>query len=89
MNDPADILESVLETFANLDIEVRREWLGGEGGGLCTIRGERIFFLDLAADLATRLEHCLIALSQVPENESVYLSPVVRDALDRRRAEET
>jgi len=68
-----------------LGIEIRRERLGGAGGGLCAMRGRRMMFVDLDADLATRTERCLAELAGLPELDGVYVPPVLREALDRHR----
>lgn len=77
-------LDMLLEAMGRLGIKVRRERLGG-GGGLCSIRGERVLFVDLDADAATRMETCLRAAASMPETDRVYLPPSVREAIDRLR----
>ena len=79
-------INAAVELFGRLGIGVRREHLGGEGGGgLCTIRGQRVFFLDLDADLATRAEQSLAALAGLPEAEGVYVTPALRELLEQMR----
>lgn len=80
--DPSLRLDEVLEVFARLEVEVRIERLGGQGGGLCQLRGKRILVVDLDADVATRLERVAGALALVPEIEAVFLPPAVRELLD-------
>ena len=76
-------LDTVLQLFEQLGIEVRRERLGGSGGGLCKIRGQRVVFVDLDADLATRLDRCVEALASLPEAASLYSAPEMRELMDR------
>jgi hypothetical protein len=76
-------LDTVLQLFEQLGIEVRRERLGGSGGGLCKIRGQRVVFVDLDADTATKLDCCIEALAGVPEAASVYMAPDMRERMDR------
>jgi hypothetical protein len=76
-------LDTVLQLFERLGIEVRRERLGGSGGGLCKIRGHRVVFVDLDADLATRLDRCVEALASIPEAASLYIAPEMRERMDR------
>ena len=73
-----DAIEQLLDT---LDIDVRHEHLGGEGGGLCQLKGRRVMFVDLDADTATRLERCVAALRGLPEIDGLYLSPALRERL--------
>ena len=78
-------LEALLGVAEQLDIEVRAEGLGGEGGGLCRLKGRRVLFVDTAADVATRYERTLAALAELPDLESWFLPPQVREDLDRQR----
>lgn len=78
-------LEALLTLTEQLGIEVRAETMGGEGGGLCKLRGQWVLFVDTAADLATRYDHTLTALAARPDLENHYLPPEVRDDLERQR----
>jgi len=80
-------INAIIEVFERLGIEVRQERLGGSGGSLCRIRGRPVLFVDSDADAATRLDECAKALSQVPEVDGMYLSPELRERLDRAKAE--
>ena len=79
-------LDTIVRLFEQLGVEVRLERLGGDGGGLCQIRGKRVVFVDLDADTATRLGQCVAALATVPEAATVYISPEVREWMDNLRA---
>jgi hypothetical protein len=76
-------LEAIIEVFGRLDIAVRLERLGGGGGGLCALRGQRVLFIDLDADVATRLDRSVGALASLPELDSVYLTPALREHIAR------
>lgn len=78
-------LHELARVFESLGAETRLERLGGEGGGLCRVRGKAIVFVDLDADLETRVARCLEALSRLPGAENAYLSPVLRERLDGLR----
>lgn len=78
-------LEALLELAEQLDITVRREPLGGEGGGLCHLRGRRVLFVDTQADLQTRFEKTAAAIAGLPEVDQHYLLPELREELDRHR----
>ena len=76
-------LEAIRELLLRLEVEVREERLGGESGGLCVVRGRRVLFIDLDADPAVRLERSLGALRTLPDIEDIYLSPALRELIDR------
>ena len=56
MEDLATQLGELLEACDRLGIEVRREALGGRGGGLCSMGDRRVLCVDEEADLATQLD---------------------------------
>lgn len=84
--DPIQQIEHAFEVLARLGVEVREVHMGGCGGGLCTIRGSAVFFVDLDADLATRLQLCVEALASRDELNQTYLPPTLREAVERARA---
>ena len=81
--DPMPQLDTLVELFGRLGIPVRRELLGGDGGGLCTMRGQRVLFVDTAAYEVTQRDCCLRALARLPEADAMYLSPALREAIER------
>ncbi|GJQ25011.1 MAG: hypothetical protein HBSAPP02_00430 [Phycisphaerae bacterium] len=83
--DLHDRLDALLTLAEQLGLSIRRESLGGEGGGLCRIKGQAVLFLDTAADLETRYERTLSALASHPGIDRHYLPPEVREDLDRQR----
>ena len=89
MDDAVAQLNTVIDVFERLGANLRKERLGGSGGGLCLVRGERVLFIDLDADPATQLDRCLTALSTIPEIDSMYLVPALRERIDCLRASRT
>ena len=79
-------LEIVLEALDRLDVAVRHERCGGSGGGLCIVKGRKIVFVDLDADELTRLECSLQALAGLPDAETLFLPPAIREHVDRLRS---
>ena len=75
--------EAIIALLQRAGVEVRETALGGRGGGLCEVGGKKILFIDLDADLATRLERSVQALAELPQLDSVFIPPVIRDLLDR------
>lgn len=80
-------LSALLDTAEVLGVEVRHEDLGGHGGGLCALKGRRVLFVDLAADLATRYDRALSELAQIPEIDAIYVRPEIREDLERVKAD--
>jgi hypothetical protein len=76
-------LDILLARAEELGIEVRRASLGGEGGGLCVIKGRRVLFVDTAADPGTRYDRTVSALARVPEVGERFLPPEVREDLEK------
>lgn len=81
--DAAKRLEEIRDLVARLGIEVREEHLGGESGGLCTLRGRHVLFIDLDADAAVRLERAVQTLRVLPGIDGVYVAPALRELIDR------
>ena len=43
-----ELLNEAVDTARRLGYEVRQDWLGGNGGGHCLVRGRKWLLLDLA-----------------------------------------
>ena len=74
--------EQLTEAIEKLGLDVRYENLGGQSTGLCRIRGQSVMFVDLDADVATRMDQCFRALASIPDVDSTYLPPAIRERLD-------
>jgi hypothetical protein len=85
--DPDLRLSALLEAAEALGIEVRFEELGGTGGGLCVLKGRRVLFVDQGSDAATRYDRAVRELAQLPEIDTIFIRPDVREDLDRARGE--
>ena len=76
------ILEELLVLLEGNDVTIRREPLGGSGGGLCTLKKERIFFVDTQASSAEMAALCAEAVSKLVDIEKVYITPEVRQFVE-------
>lgn len=83
--DVASQLDMIVELFDRLGVEVRHERLGGSGGNLCHVRGEAVMFIDVEADVATRADRCFEALAQLPQIDTVFVPPELRERIEARR----
>ncbi len=80
-----EILTSLLELAEQVELEVRQEALGGEGGGLCVLRGKNILFVDTMADPAEQIATTAEALAGLEKMDDVYVLPQIREILDEYR----
>jgi hypothetical protein len=76
---------AVLEVCSKLSIEVRSERLGGSGGGICKLKGKSIVFIDLDAEPEVRYERLVADLAKVPQIDTIFLLPEIRDDMERLR----
>ena len=81
-----ELLEEAVSAAQRLGYEVRQEWLGGNGGGACEIRGRKSIFLDLALGPADQLEHVVDALRREPDALALPMPHPLRDLLEIRKS---
>ena len=79
-----ELLDSALEVAVDLGFRIRHEWLGGEGGGDCEIKGQKWIFIDLALSPAEQLDVVLEALRREPRVWHATLNPALRRRLGIR-----
>ncbi len=58
-----ELLNEAVETARRLGYEVRQDWLGGNGGGHCIVRGRKWLLLDVAQTVDEQLDVVADALS--------------------------
>ena len=83
MPDSLPSLDDLVSLLERLEVIIRRVHLDGRGGGLCTSGGTRMFFVDQDADESTQVEAALRAIGEIDRTRALYLSPVIREALER------
>ena len=77
MNEQA-ILEELLALLEANKVTIRREPLGGSGGGLCTIKEEKIFFVDTQMPSSEMAEVCAEIVPKVVDIGAIYIRPEIR-----------
>lgn len=77
-----NILDELLALLEANGVTIRSEPLGGSGGGLCTIKGQRIFFLDTQAPSVVSAAMCAEAVSKVVDVEQIFLKPQIRQFVE-------
>ena len=63
-------------------VTIRQESLGGAAGGLCTVKGKHIFFVDTQAPSADNAASAAEAVRKVVDIEKVYLRPEIREFIE-------
>ena len=76
-----EIIQACLELAERLSINVRYAPLTGTGG-LCTVKGKQVLYVNQSLPRTHQLEVLLHGLSQVPLDD-VYVLPVLRELLDQ------
>lgn len=83
-----EALEQALGAARRLGFKVRMEWLGGDGGGACEIRGEKWIFVDLACSADEQLATVLDALAEEADQCVLPLpiQPQLQQLVERRKS---
>ncbi len=76
------ILEELLALLESNGVTIRNEPLGGSGGGLCTIKGRQILFVDTQASSIVTAAVCAEAVPKVADIEQIYIKPQVRQFIE-------
>ena len=74
-----ELLDELLTILQSNGIEIRREPLGGSGGGLCTLKSKKLFFVDTQAPTNETAVLCAEAIAKNFDTEEVYLKPQIRE----------
>jgi len=82
----AEILDAALRLAENAGYQVRHEWLGGNGGGGCELKGRKLLFVDLALSPAEQLDRVLDALRRDPSLRDIAVPDPLSDTLRRRKS---
>lgn len=78
------ILEELLDLLAGRNVAIRRESMGGGGGGLCEYKDKKVFFLDCqSGSYESAVQAARAVLRVIEDLEAIFVKPAVRDFLDR------
>jgi len=83
------IFEELLALLEANGVTIRSEPLGGSAGGLCSIKGEPIFFIDTQASSAEMAAICAEAVSRLVDIEKIYIKPEVREFIKNYSSQTT
>ena len=76
------ILEELLALLEANGVTIRNEPLGGSGGGLCTVKGQSIFFVDTQASSTESAAVCAEAVLKMVDIEKIYIKPEIRQFIE-------
>jgi hypothetical protein len=79
-----ELLQEAMEAARRLGYEVRQDWLGGDGGGHCIVRGRKWLLLDVAQTAEEQLTVVTDALRGESEAARVVKSRELAQRLDLR-----
>ena len=65
-------------------VTIRHEPLAGGAGGLCTIKGRHIFFVDTQSASADVAAPAAEAVAKIVDIENIYLRPEIRQFIESR-----
>jgi len=88
MNERA-IMEELLALLESNGVAIRNEPLGGNGGGLCTVKGQHTFFVDTHAPSIATAALCAEAVAKVVDIEQIYLKPQIRQFIESHSGQTT
>lgn len=76
-------MEELLALLEANGVAVRSEPLGGSGGGLCSVKGEKLFFVDTQATSAEMAAICAEAVAKVVDIEGIFIRPEIREFIEK------
>lgn len=81
-----EMLREAVDTARRLGYEVRQDWLGGNGGGHCLVRGRKWLLLDVAQTVDEQLNVVADALRGEVGAANAVRSPELAERLHVRTA---
>ncbi len=82
--DPAAISQQLLDLLAEHGVHIRKDSMGGGGGGLCRLNDRDLLLIDRdSSSWETAVVCARAAKSVIIDLESIYLKPAVRDFIDK------
>jgi hypothetical protein len=81
-----ELLQEALDAARRVGYDVRQDWLGGDGGGHCIVRGRRLLLLDVAQSPAEQLDIVADALSSDKNAANITMSRRLAEHVASRSA---
>jgi hypothetical protein len=76
------LIEELISLLKQSGVRVRREPIEESRGGLCTVAGEQVLFIDANADPLQAARLCARTLCRVVDIQALYVRPSVRDFIE-------
>ena len=76
------MLEELVMILESNGVAIRREPLAGGAGGLCTVSGRHIFFIDTQAPSIEVASVAAEAIAKLIDIENIYLRPEIRQFIE-------
>lgn len=76
------IMEELLALLNANGVSIRNEPLGGNGGGLCTVKGQHTFFVDTDASSIATAVLCAEAIAKIIDIEQIFIKPQIRQFIE-------
>jgi hypothetical protein len=80
------LLAHALNLAGKLGYVIRQDWLDGNGGGGCELRGRKLLFIDLATSPADQFEMVLGVLRGEPRAAELAMPQELREVLRLRKS---
>jgi hypothetical protein len=80
------LLNEALDAARRLGYDVRQDWLGGNGGGHCLVRGRRMLILDVAQSSDEQLDIVADALRGEKQVATLKVSRNLAERIASRAA---
>ena len=74
--------DELLDLARRLGVVVRHVHLGGSGGGMVSVKGNRQLFIDLDACAIDQLDQTARAIAAVPGLDGIFVRPDVRQIIE-------
>ena len=81
-----ELLDYLTELARRLGYEIREEWLDGQGGGACQIKGQKILFVDQSLPPSERVDQVARSLRDCDQLATIYILPEARALLVEKAA---
>ena len=85
--DNKAILDELLNLLEGKGVKIRKDSLGGGGSGLCKIKDDYLFFVDLDSSTYEVAVICAKAVNEIIDIETIYLKPEIRNFIEQYTGE--